>query len=173
MWFLFAVISAICQASYQALAKRYQLKNNYIILASTSYSICAIILLIAAFIKGIPVLGPNFWKVVMVSGSLSALGAIFFYKSLRLTDLSLASPMLAFTPVFLILSGYLVLGEKPTLLGLFGILSVVLGIFFINSPKASKFFHAIHSIRNDKGILLMLLVAFIWSIGAALIKLLF
>jgi drug/metabolite transporter (DMT)-like permease len=170
MWFLFAVISAFCQATTQALAKKYQVKNNYIVLASVSYSICAVILFIASFIKGIPTLGPNFWKAVMMSGSLCVLGAIFFYKSLRLTDLSLASPMLALTPVFLTLSGYLVLGEKPTPVGFIGILSVVFGIFFINSPKASKFFHAIHSIKNDKGILLMLLVAFIWSIGAAFDK---
>jgi drug/metabolite transporter (DMT)-like permease len=170
MWFLFALLSSFCQATGQALAKKYQTENNYIILAAVSYLIGAIALFTTSLIKGIPLIGPSFWSAVIVESVLNILGAIYFYKSLRLTDLSLAAPMLAFTPVFLILIGYLVLGEKPNLFGFLGIVSVVLGIFFINSPKISKFFHAIHSIKNDKGILLMLFVSFLYACIAAFDK---
>jgi drug/metabolite transporter (DMT)-like permease len=170
MWFLLAIFAAFFQATTHAVAKKYQTKHNYIILTSASYLLNALILFTIVFIKGVPVLGPDFLKAVVSSGILNIFATICFYKSLQLTDLSLASPMLAFTPVFLSLNGYFILGEKPSLLGFLGIISVVLGIFFINSPKASRFFHAFHSIKKDKGILLMLLVAFIWSISTAFDK---
>lgn len=171
MWFLFAVFAAVCQAINQVVVKKYQTKNNYIILASITYFTSGLIFLLISIAKGIPSLGPDFWKAVILSGGLNIIAAMCFYKSLRLTDLSLAAPMLAFTPVFLTLNGYLILGEKPNAFGYLGIFSVVLGILFMNSPKASKLFHALRSIKNNKGILLMLLVAFLWSISTPFDKL--
>jgi drug/metabolite transporter (DMT)-like permease len=164
MWFLYSLISAFTQAINQALSKKFQTKNNYLILASFSYLLNAFLLFTASFFKGFPLIGPNFLKAVAICAVLNVIGAICFFASLRLTDLSLATPMLALTPVFLTLNSYIILGERPSLIGFIGILSVVLGVFFINIPKNSnKFLHAFHSIKNNKGILLMLFVALVWS----------
>jgi drug/metabolite transporter (DMT)-like permease len=59
-----------------------------------------------------------------------------YMVAIRDSALSLTLPYLAFTPVFTVLSAWLLLGEQVTAQGLAGIALVVLGAYGLNIKHA-------------------------------------
>ena len=92
-------------------------------------------------------------------------------KSLEVSNLSVSIPMLSFTPVFLLLTSYLMLNEFPTLAGLLGVLLVVLGSYILNLHESKQgYLEPVKSIFRNKGIFYMVIVAFLYSLCANLGK---
>jgi drug/metabolite transporter (DMT)-like permease len=110
------------------------------------------------------------WGLLSVSINVSA--SVLFIKSLELSPLSTTIPFLAFIPVFTVLSSAALLGEVPTLLQFAGIVLVVLGALLLNlriadtaAPQA-----VVRAVVRERGSLLMMAVALLWSFGAAVDK---
>ena len=103
---------------------------------------------------------------------LNIIAATLYFKALRITDLSLSMPMIAFTPLFLILTSFILLRELPTIFGVAGIFSIVIGsyILYLNKEK-SHFLDPFKEIFRNKGIFYMLIVAFLFSISVNFDKL--
>ena len=117
-------------------------------------------------------LSAGFWGWMAVLAPLE-LGAMLLYmRAIRDHALSLTLPYLAFTPVFIVLIGRLVLDETVSPRGLAGIGLVVAGSWLLNfesigrlTPRAMAApFRAI--VRNP-GSRMMLLAAFIYAFTAA------
>jgi uncharacterized membrane protein len=73
--------------------------------------------------------------------------------------------MLTFTPLFLILTSPLILGEFPGMTGTLGILLIVFGAYMLNVKEVKKgLLSPFKALGKEKGPILMLAVAFIWSI---------
>ncbi|KYK25269.1 hypothetical protein AYK26_02195 [Euryarchaeota archaeon SM23-78] len=165
IWALFALFSAFMVATQYMLVKRFVKDIDPHILGSGTFLTAFVFLFTASLIKGFPVLGPNFLMALLGTGILNVVATIIYYKALKITDLSLAAPMLSFTPVFLILTSLIILGEFPTLLGIIGILLIVGGSYILNISKHNRGLLApFKQIFRDKGVLFVLLVAFIYSI---------
>jgi drug/metabolite transporter (DMT)-like permease len=80
-------------------------------------------------------------------------------------------PFLALTPLFLILTSYLILGEKVSPIGTLGIVFIVVGSYTLNIHKArQKLIEPIKAIYRERGCVLMIIVAFIYSITSSLGK---
>ncbi len=120
---------------------------------------------------GIPQVKPVFWIALFSGVLINALAITLYVKALELSPLSLTVPFLAFTPLFLIFTSNLMLGEFPSRLGIFGIISIVLGGYFINIEHIKKGILApFKNIYQEKGSLLMLIVALLWSVTANIDK---
>jgi len=119
------------------------------------------------FYEGVPAVGGGFLKAALISIVLNMVSGTLSVLALRLSPLSLTMPFLAFTPVFMIATGAIVLGESPDTKGLVGIILVALGAYAINLEKLrSGFLAPLKAIVRERGSVLMILVAFIWSITA-------
>ena len=71
----------------------------------------------------------------------------------------------------MIVTSYVILGEKPDKFGFIGIILVVIGAYLLNVHTISQGFLApFMAIAKEKGSVLMIIVAFIFSIGACLGK---
>jgi drug/metabolite transporter (DMT)-like permease len=80
-------------------------------------------------------------------------------------------PYLAFTPVFMIATGYLFLDEVPNLWGVSGILTTCIGGYILNfEPGAGSIAAPFKAIVAETGSWLMLIVAFLYSITAVIGK---
>src|SRR4030042_133038 len=113
-WFVYAIFGALCDATHIMLIKRLlNQKINLYILGSVTCLCTFLILFCISILYGIPHLGPVFYSSVLITVSLNVVATILYFKVLQTTDLSLAVPMMAFTPVFLILTSSLVLQETP------------------------------------------------------------
>lgn len=87
----------------------------------------------AAVLFGDPVTVQRaYWLPALGSTALNVVANLTFLQAVRISPLSVTVPLLSLTPVFTALLGYAVLGERPALLDLVGIVLVVIGAFWLN-----------------------------------------
>lgn len=98
---------------------------------------------------------------------LELIAVLLYVRSLRVSPLSLTVPYLSFTPAFLLITSQLMLGERPSMNGIIGIFIIVLGVYSLNlSDGKSGFFYPFRMLLREKGSIMMLMVALIYSITA-------
>lgn len=122
-----------------------------------------------------PQLPLDFWLWVGALVPLEMTAMLLYMKAIRDHPLSLTLPYMAFTPVFVILTGYLLLGERIDLEGTAGTALVVAGAWLLNQEHArfgdwrtwgAPFTAALH----EPGSRMMLGVAFLYSLTATMGK---
>ncbi len=166
-WFILAIVGAFFNASYYALIKKNLQDINQYVLSAGVFLISFIFLSIVSILKGLPKIDPAFYPSVFITGILNFIAVILYFKALKITDLSIAIPMISFTPAFLILTSFLLLKEFPTIPGLGGIFLIVIGSYILNTTKnTTKLLNPVKSIVTIQGTLYMLIVAFLFSISA-------
>ncbi len=122
-------------------------------------------LLLPLLAYGIPSLDRTFWLTHLWWPPLELTAIYLYVRAIRVSPLSLTVPFLAFTPLFLVLTGALLLGERVSGLGFAGIALVVVGSYTVNLT------HARHdplgpfkAMAREPGTRLMLAVAAIYSL---------
>lgn len=120
--------------------------------------------------EGIPEIGPGYWLPAVTSLALNVFSNLAFVHALRLSPLSVTVPLLSLTPVFTALLGIPLLGERPAPLQLVGILLVVAGAFALHWPVWGPV-RATSRGGDQRGALLVVAVAFCWSLTIPLDKL--
>ena len=114
---------------------------------------------------------PAFLKTVALLLPLETLALVLYMEAIRISPLSLTLPLLSFTPAFIILTGYLVLGERLSWFGISGIILVVAGSYLLHAPVLREGLAApFKALFKEKGSLLMLGVALIYAITSVLGK---
>ncbi|MEJ7712829.1 MAG: EamA family transporter [Pyrinomonadaceae bacterium] len=94
-----------------------------------------------------------------------ACSTILFFRAIQITAISLCMPYISFTPVFLIVTGYLMLGELPAAQKLIGVGLIFVGSIVMHRQLfAAGWLEPIRAIWRERGCLYMLLVGFINSI---------
>lgn len=117
------------------------------------------------FFIDIPSIGNRFWLSLFTSGSLNVLATILYMKAIKASGLSITIPLLTFTPLFLLLTSPLMLGEFPSSLGLIGVLLIIFGSYTLNINQLREGYLApFKALLVESGPKLMLIAAFIWSI---------
>ena len=80
-------------------------------------------------------------------------------------------PMLSFTPLVLLITAPILVGEFPSLLGLGGVVLIVVGSYLLNIDlKNMSVLEPLRAIIRNKGTRLMLIVATLWGISGAFDK---
>lgn len=96
---------------------------------------------------------------------------LFYMKGIEVSPLSASLPFLSFTPVFIIFTGFLILGERVSLTGAMGILLIVFGAYLIHLPRINRGLLApFKGIWEERGGLFLLITAFIYGITSVLGK---
>jgi drug/metabolite transporter (DMT)-like permease len=176
IWCIFAILAGFFVSLSDALNKKYlsSLDYPYMVIARTLGSfpfLFPVFLFLTYKYNGLNYFSFPFITDVSLLLLLEILATILYMKGIKLSPLSLTIPFLSFTPVFIILTGYLILGEKVSKEGTFGIILVVIGSYCINLPSIKEGFLApIKAIKKEKGSFLLLQVAFIYSITSVLGK---
>ena len=165
VWILFGLLTAFFESMKDVFSKK-SLKNINEYSFSWSLWFLSMIFLLPflIFIK-IPILGDRFFLALFVSGFLNLIETILFMKSIKISDLSITIPLITFTPLFLLITSPIIVGEFPSYLGLIGVFLIVIGSYVLNFKSDHKGYLApFKSLLTEKGPQFMLLVAFIWSI---------
>ena len=112
----------------------------------------------------------SFLLVVFLLLFLEMIATVFYMKGIKASPLSASLPFLSFTPVFVVLTGYLILGERVSYAGFAGILLIVLGSYFIHLPERKSLFDPFVKIYKEKGSRYLLITAFIYGLTSVLGK---
>jgi drug/metabolite transporter (DMT)-like permease len=115
---------------------------------------------------------PVFYRCVAAAVPLELLAFVWYMKAIRTSPLSLCIPLLAFTPVFLVGTGWVLLGEVPRPGGLLGILLVVAGSYVLSFSETRRgLLGPFRAIWAEPGPRRMLGVSALYAVTAPLGKL--
>lgn len=170
-WLPLSLFCAFFIASADALCKKSLIKSDEYLIGWVRVGFAApFLLLILLFIK-IPRLDLHFYLALIFLVPLETTALILYMKAIKSSPLSLTLPFLALTPVFMIGTSYLILGEKVDTYGMVGILLIAMGAYLLNVTTTKKgILEPFKAIRRERGSLYMILVAFIYSITSNLGK---
>lgn len=174
-WFYLALISAISLALADGFAKKYFQGHTAWDLLLVRFMVPGLLLLPITLLGSYPPLESQFWLWIAALMPLEILAMMLYSLAIRDSALHLTLPYLAFTPVFNVVTGKLILGESVSSDKLLGILLVVFGAYLLNSKKYA-ITHPKHlllpllSIVSERGSRLMLITAVIYSFTSVLGK---
>ncbi|MEG4997526.1 EamA family transporter [Microcoleus sp. B4-D4] len=168
-WLIFGILTAFFEAIKDVLSKQNLKKNDEYVVAWSLASFSAVFLTPFLFFIEIPQLNPQlnpqFWIALSIGGSINAVTVILYIKAIKLSDLSLTVPLVALTPLFMLLTSPLIVGEYPNFFDYIGIFLIVTGSYLLNIKEKSQGYLApFKALLHQPGPKLMLIVAFLWSI---------
>jgi drug/metabolite transporter (DMT)-like permease len=170
-WILLSLIAALTLATSDALTKKALTSQNEYIIGWLRLVFSLPLLLIIFFLISVPELDIEFYTAFALSLPLEILSIVLYVKALRISPLSLTLPFLALTPVFLIFVSYIMLGERVSFAGCIGILLIAAGSYTLHISKIREgIFEPIRAITKERGSVLMIGVALIYSLTSSLSK---
>jgi len=170
-WVFLSLASAFFLATSDALAKKaVQGESEYLVAWFRLLFTLPILAIILLFIPW-PELDRDFYMAFIIALPVELITIILYVKALKLSPLSLTVPFLALTPVFLVTVSYFLLGEEVSPAGAAGILLIAAGGYILNIDTVRRgLFEPVRSIIRDRGALLMIAVALLYSITSSLGK---
>jgi drug/metabolite transporter (DMT)-like permease len=171
MWIIYSLLTAFMLATSDALTKKVLAsRDEYFIAWIRLISALPLLIISLCFIE-IPSLDRSFWLATLIALPLEIVAIILYTKALKVSPISLTIPFLALTPLFLIFVSYLLLEEKISVQGGIGIFLIAAGSYMLNIHKAwSSLLEPIKAIFRERGSIMMIVVAFIYSITSSLGK---
>ena len=170
-WLLLSLTTALFESLRDVFNKKAGITiDPYTIACSLSF-FTAVFLFPLVLAKGIPSLGKYFWYSLLIDSVLNAIAYVLFIKAISLAELSKVAPLTSFTPLFLLFTSPILLGEFPNMMGLVGVLAIVGGAYLLNLQEGKKrWLEPLVGLMREAGPQLMLTVAFIWSLTSNLDK---
>ena len=170
MWIFYAFLVALFSALKGVSGKKSLRSLDEYVVSWFAFFLSGVFILFSFLFIDFPALGENFYPVLFLDCLLSAAAAVLSTKSL-LSDMSVSVPMMAFTPLFMLLTSYLMLGEIPSVSGFVGVILVVIGAYCLNiRERKNGWTKPFKALTKEEGPRAMLAAALIWSITANLDK---
>lgn len=171
IWLFFGLAAALGDAGADAVTKRHLTHLTPYVMGLARFLFAVPFLLLVGLGLSRPVLDSTFWWVVAVMVPLEVTATLMYMQALRVCHLSLCIPFLAFTPVFMILTGQVILGEGLNRWGLLGVVAIAGGSYLLSLGSGETGFWApFRALARERGPRLMVGVALIYSCTAALFK---
>ena len=171
LWLTLALATAVSVATGDALTKKFFGRFSPLEMAVVASLYSLPFLLVSFPFVPVPELDSVFWWIFLILIPLDTLAFYLYMKAIKLSPLSLSIPFLSFTPVFMILTGFLVLDEVPNSWGIVGIGFVVVGSYTLHATELKHGYLApIRAIFREPGSVLMFIVSVMFSVMAVLGK---
>ena len=164
-WLILGIFTAFFEAIKDVFSKQNLKKSDEYVVAWSLSFFSVIALTPWVIYTGIPSLNSEFWIALLIGGSINAVTALLYIKAIKVSDLSLTVPLVALTPLFMLLTSPLIVGEYPSFFDYIGIFLIVTGSYLLNiKDKSQGYLAPFKALVKEPGPKLMLIVAFLWSI---------
>lgn len=171
MWIVFAIGGAFFAALNRTVMKLAGDRTSQQTIVFSRYfygSFPALILLLSV---GLPEISPMFYPAILGAVTADLFAIACMSMSLHVSQMARNVPLLAFTPVFLLFTGQLLLGEFPSPAGLLGVLVIVAGSYWLAEERAqTTLTEPIRLLFKDRGALYMLGAAAGFAVAGPLFK---
>jgi drug/metabolite transporter (DMT)-like permease len=180
LWLILASCTALCEA-LKDVGSKQSLKtiDEFVVTGITMWIGVLVLLPWIALTSGFPPIGPNFGWAMLVGGSLNVIAFSLYIRAIKISDLSLTVPLVTLTPLFLLVTSPLIVGEWASPMDAIGVLLIIIGSYILNiSARRSgaagqgfkSYFAPIQAMVHNPGSRLMLIVALIWSVTSTVDK---
>ncbi|MBL4716319.1 MAG: hypothetical protein COC01_00710 [Bacteroidetes bacterium] len=171
-WILLSVLTALFVSCKDVISKKTLQDVHYLVVALGLRLFALPFLFCLLFFIEIPQIGENFVLVLISAGIMNIFSTILYMRALNASDLSLTIPMISFSPLLLLITSPIILGEFPSNTGVVGVLLIVTGSYVLNIKEKSKgYMQPLIGLLKQRGPRLMLIVALIWSVSSNFDKL--
>ena len=163
-WLLLALGAAITNSAHQAMISYAVSLNRFskFTIAFFTTAFAAPILFFISYLRGFPAVSEKFWMAIGTTVVLNFIAMPIMLKAYEIGEFSSVYSMILLTPVFLLFTSFVLIGERPTFYGGAGVMLTVVGLGYLTNSARDKHQEAGHFL---KGPLLGVLVAFIYSIS--------
>ena len=170
IWFLLSLAAAISIAARDVSIKTYEdLDPPEIAILELFWALPYFFL--GCLLVETPLLDQTFWWTFMLSIPINILAYVLYLYAIKISPISLSVPFLAFTPVFMILTGFLILAETINIWGGLGIGLIVLGGYVLHFTKnQANFLAPFSAFLHEKGSWFMFIVAILFAFAAVIGK---
>ncbi|QTA88140.1 DMT family transporter [Desulfonema magnum] len=171
LWFILSLLAALAVSSQDAWMKKFfsHLSPYEMAMCPLFYSMP--LFAIAVLFVPVPRLDSIFFWSFLISIPLNGVAFVLYMKAIKVSPLSLTVPYLAFTPGFMIVTGYVFLDEMPNTWGILGILIICAGCYILNiEPGRRSFLAPFKAILKETGSWLMFILSFLFSFAAVIGK---
>jgi len=170
-WLAYALLCALFLATADVCAKKALGRVDEYLVAWGRLVCAAPLFVPIAPWQEVATLDPQFWLIVLILLPFEITAIFLYNRAIKISDLSITTPFLGLTPLFLAGTAFLVLGERLSFAGFSGIVLIVLGAYVLNVSRLRQGLLApITAIVREPGSRLMVIVALLYSITALLGK---
>jgi drug/metabolite transporter (DMT)-like permease len=167
VWIFLALTAALGAALRDVASKQAVRRADPVVVAFGVAAMPAVLLGTIVWASGPGAPGEGFWTALVVSGGINAIATPLIVVALKWSDLSLVAPLTGLTPLFMIGTGAVVLGELPGAWGAAGVATIVVGAWLLALPEgATSPFSPLGALLVDPGARAMLVVAALYSVSS-------
>jgi drug/metabolite transporter (DMT)-like permease len=171
LWLIISLLTALAVASQDAWVKKHFSHLTAYDMLAFPFLFSLPLFVVTIPLISVPPLDDTFYWCFVISLPINFIPFFMYMAAIRVSPLSLTLPYLAFTPAFMIFTGYVFLDEIPNLWGLAGIFVTCIGGYILNlEPGRHSFWAPIKAVFKETGSWLMLIVALIFSFSAVIGK---
>lgn len=170
LWFFLSLATALSVATRDISIKTYkEIDPPEVAVLELAWALPYFLL--GSFLVETPPLDHTFWWSFVISIPINIIAYIVYLYAIKISPISLSVPFLAFTPVFMILTGFYILAETVNFWGFIGIVLIVLGGYLLHFTRNQGGMLAPFSaFAREKGSWLMLIVAILFAFAAVIGK---
>lgn len=166
-WPVLALLTALCQSSQDLLARRLLQGSGLSsrLVMGVGCLVAALLAIPLALMPGPATKLPSLLQALAATALVNGLAFWAYGRALSRGQLSLVVPLLNLSPLVLLFSAWLMLGERPGPWAIVGLLLIVAGALRLGATDGHS-----KGLLRAPGAGWMLLVALLWGIGAGLDK---
>jgi len=171
MWLALALIAALCQVLRNAAMKRLGHALDEYINVWGRFTFLLPFAFVAAVVRGWPILRPGFFAWCLAFGAFQTLSTLALSKALKLSEISLVTALWKVSLLILLGMAYVTIGERPSALGVAGVLLSAAGVYLLNVSRARLSpWEPLVVLVTDRGQRYTLLAAFFYAPSVITIK---
>ncbi len=171
-WIVLAFASGLVTTAQGVVAKRGVKTGNALLLAwaASLFSLPFFALDLLLSTNSPTQVSPEFYFVFSLNTALLVFANGLYFKALQRGELSRDLALLSLSPVFMLLTSWLIVDQRPTPLGALAVAAIVGGCLLVQHRLGHPPGDAFRALAREKGSRLMLAVALIYSVTSNLDK---
>ncbi|OGK85807.1 MAG: hypothetical protein A2X52_11065 [Candidatus Rokubacteria bacterium GWC2_70_16] len=171
MWFLLALVAALCQVLRNTVMKRLGHSLDEYINVWGRFTFLLPFAALFVLVRGVPVIKPGFALACLAFGASQTISTLALSKALKLAEISMVTALWKVSLLVLLGLGYVTLREAPTPLGIAGVLLSMSGVYLLNVSRAHLSPWApLVVLFTDRGLRYTLLAALFFAPSVVTIK---
>ena len=154
MWFIYALLSSVFASFRKVNDKHLSHTIHHLHLAwmmrAAALPITGLLTIATGHLLPNHPLSPAFWASIIVSTCITApLDTAVYLQGLKHGQLSKTAPLLSLYPAIMLLSGMLFLGQMPSGVATFAVLTIVAGIYVLHTGRGNN--NMLRNIWGNRG----------------------
>jgi len=170
MWLIFALLNPVSESTRSLFIKKASAQVDPLVISWSNNLIPFLLFPFSLFFVDLR-FNTQFWIGFAGSGTIQIINTVLYMRAISKGEISTVMPMLSFTPLVLLITAPILVGEFPSLIGLGGVVLLVAGSYLLNIDlKKMSVMEPLKAIIKNKGTRLMLIVATLWGVSGAFDK---